>query len=150
MSLNLHWKFDLPGNVKFGDGNIRWQFLSKILLPKLIPRTKDVPAPSKFLLGKNLNDRIGTIETSQKMLETYSNSPYYKNWKKKKKQTCKDFQEALEIKTRGATAPPKPEVTLINRVLTITVLQEKLIRYNHYFKVPARDYSIYKERYSEL
>ena len=69
---------------------------------------------------------------------------------KKKKQTCKDFQEALEIKTRGATAPPKPEVTLINRVLTITVPQEKLIRYNHYFKVPARDYSIYKERYSEL
>ena len=58
------------------------------------------------------------------MLKTYSYSPHYKNWKKK---TCKDFQEALEIKTRGATAPPKPEVTLIKGVLTDTLPQEKLI-----------------------
>ena len=61
--------------------NIRRQYLSKILPPKLVPLTKDVPTPSEFLLGNNLNDRIGTIETTQKMLQTYSNSPYYKNSK---------------------------------------------------------------------
>ena len=61
--------------------NIRRQYLSKILPPKLTPLTKDVPTPSEFLLGNNLNDRIGIIETSQKMLQTYSNSPYYKNSK---------------------------------------------------------------------
>ena len=59
--------------------NIRRQYLSKILPPKLVPLTKDVPTPSEFLLGNNLNDRIGTIETSQKMLQTYFNSRYYKN-----------------------------------------------------------------------
>ena len=61
--------------------SIRRQYLSKILPPKLVPLTKDVPTPSEFLLGNNLNDRIGIIETSQKMLQTYSNSPYYKNSK---------------------------------------------------------------------
>ena len=45
---------------------------------KLDPLTKDVPTPSEFLLANNLNGRIGTIEASQKMLQTYSNSPYYK------------------------------------------------------------------------
>ena len=61
--------------------NIIGQYLSKILPPKLVLLTKDVPTPSDFLLGNNLNDRIGTIEASQKMLQTYSNSPYYKNSK---------------------------------------------------------------------
>ena len=41
--------------------NIRRQYLSKILSPKLVPLTKDVPTPSEFMLGNNLNDRIGTI-----------------------------------------------------------------------------------------
>ena len=58
--------------------NIRSQCLSKTLPPKLLPLTKDVPTPSEFLLGNNLNDRIGNIETSQKMLLAYSNSPCYK------------------------------------------------------------------------
>ena len=71
--------------------SIRRQYLSKILPPKLVPLTKDVPTPSDFLLGNNLNDRIGTTETSQK--------------------TCKDFQKALKIKTRGLTTAAKPEVT---------------------------------------
>ena len=48
--------------------NIRRQHLSKILPPKLVPLTKQVPTLSEFLLGNNLNYRIGTIETSQKML----------------------------------------------------------------------------------
>ena len=61
--------------------NIRSQYLSKLSLPKLVPLTKDVPTPSEFLLGNNLNDRIGTIETSQKILQTCSSSPYYKNSK---------------------------------------------------------------------
>ena len=60
------------------DDSIRRQYLSKILPPKLVPLTKDVPTPSEFLLANNLNDKIGTIEASQKMLQTYSNSPYYK------------------------------------------------------------------------
>ena len=59
---------------------IRRQYLSKILPPKLVPLTKDVPTPSEFLLGNNLNDRIVT-EASEKMLQTYSNFPYYKNSK---------------------------------------------------------------------
>ena len=50
--------------------NIRRQYLSEILPPKLVPLTKDAPTPSEFLLGNNLNDRIGTIETSQKILQT--------------------------------------------------------------------------------
>ena len=48
--------------------NIRSQYLSKLSPSKLVPLTKDVPTLSEFLLGNNLNDRIGTIETSQKML----------------------------------------------------------------------------------
>ena len=48
--------------------NIRRQYLSKILPPKLVPLTKQVPTLSEFLLGNNLNYRIDTIETSQKML----------------------------------------------------------------------------------
>ena len=67
------------GMANLEGGNIRRQYISKILTPKLSPLTKDVPTPSEFLLGNNLNDRIGIIETSQKMLQTYSNSPYYKN-----------------------------------------------------------------------
>ena len=61
--------------------NIRKQNLSKILPPKLVPPTKDIPTSSEFLLGNNLNNRVDTIETSQKMLQTYSKSPYYKNSK---------------------------------------------------------------------
>ena len=44
--------------------NIRRQYLSKILPPKLVPVTKDVSTPSEFLSGNNLNDRIETIGTS--------------------------------------------------------------------------------------
>ena len=69
------------GMVNLVWDNIRGQYLSNILPPKLVLLTKDVPTPSEFLLGNNLNDRIGTIEASQKMLQTYSNSPYYKNSK---------------------------------------------------------------------
>ena len=46
--------------------NIRRQYLSKILPPKLDLLTKDVSTPSEFLSVSKLNDRIGTIETSQK------------------------------------------------------------------------------------
>ena len=73
------------------EDSIRRQYLSKILPPKLAPLKKDIPTPSEFLLGNNLNDRIGTIETSQK--------------------TCKDFQKALKIKTKSLTAAAKPEAT---------------------------------------
>ena len=69
------------GMANLEGDNIRRQYLSKILPPKLSPLTKDVPTPSEFLLGNNLNDRIGIIQTSQKMLQTYSNCPYYKNSK---------------------------------------------------------------------
>ena len=52
------------------------------MLPtKLVPLNKDVPTPSEFLLGNNLNDKISTIETSQKMSQSHSNSPHYKNLK---------------------------------------------------------------------
>ena len=61
--------------------NIKRQYLSKKLPPMLAPLTVDVPTPSEIFLGKKLNDRIGTIERSQKMLQTYSTSPYYKHSK---------------------------------------------------------------------
>ena len=69
------------GIANFEGDNIRRQYLSKILPPKLAPLTKDVPTPSEFLLGNNVNDRIGIIEASQNMLQTYSNSPYNKSSK---------------------------------------------------------------------
>ena len=74
-SLTFLGKENLEGD------NIRRQYLSKILPLNLVLLTKDVPTRSEFLFGNNLNDRIGTTETSQKMLQTYSHSPYYKNSK---------------------------------------------------------------------
>ena len=59
--------------------NLEGDNISRQSLSKLLP--KDVPTSPEFLLGNNLNDRIGSIETSQKLLQTYSNSPYYKNSK---------------------------------------------------------------------
>ena len=41
--------------------NIRRQYSPKILSPKLFSYTKDALTPSKYLLGNNLNDRIGFI-----------------------------------------------------------------------------------------
>ena len=49
------------GTVNTEGDSIRTQYLSKILPPKLLFLTKDVPIPSKFLLGYNLDDRIGFI-----------------------------------------------------------------------------------------
>ena len=49
---------------------------------------------------------MGTIETNQKMLQTYSNSFCYKNSK-----NVQRFPKALEMKTRGTAAATKPEVT---------------------------------------
>ena len=69
------------GMANLEGDNITRQYSSKILPPKLASLTKDVPTPSEFLLGNSLNDTIGAIETSQKILQTYSNSPYYINLK---------------------------------------------------------------------
>ena len=63
--------FTFLGIPNLEGDNIRRQYLSKILPPKLVSFTKDVSKPSEYLLGNDLNDRIGTIETSQKMLQTY-------------------------------------------------------------------------------
>ena len=89
------------------EDNIRRQYSSKILSLKLVPLTKDVSAPSEFLLSNNLNDKIDTIEKSEKKLQTYSNSRYYKKFKK----LAKVSKKSLEIKTRGTTVEAKPEVT---------------------------------------
>ena len=51
--------------------NIRRQYLSQILLPKLFVLTNDVPTPSEVLLGNNLNDKISTIETSQNVSQFF-------------------------------------------------------------------------------
>ena len=64
--------------------------------------TKDVPITSEFLLSNNVNDRIGTIETSQKMLSILNSILLSIKIKKKKKH--------LEIKTRGTTAAAKPRL----------------------------------------
>ena len=54
------------GVAHLAGDNIRRQYLSKILPPKLVLLTKDVPTPSEFPSVSKLNDRIDTIETSQK------------------------------------------------------------------------------------
>ena len=104
--------------------NIRRQYLSKILPPKLVPLTKDVPTPG-FLLVNNLNDRIGTTETSQKC---YGPIPILLTIKIQK--TCKDSQKILETKTTGTTAAAKPKVTATTKTMTgvsiIAIPQEKL------------------------
>ena len=51
--------------------NIRRQYLSQILLPKLFSLTNDIPTPSEVLLGNNLNDKISTIETSQNISQFF-------------------------------------------------------------------------------
>ena len=56
------------------EGNTHSEFTTKIL-----PVHKDTPTSSKFMLGNNFHDTIGVIEASQKKLQNYSNSPYYKN-----------------------------------------------------------------------
>ena len=61
--------------------SIRRQNLSKTLPSKPLLLTKDIPPPSEFMLGNNLNDRIDANETSQKILHTYSDSSYCKNSK---------------------------------------------------------------------
>ena len=53
------------------EDNIRRQYLSQILLPKLFSLTNDVPTPSEVLLGNNLNDKISTIETSQNVSQFF-------------------------------------------------------------------------------
>ena len=49
--------------------------------------TKDVPITSEFLLSNNVNDRIGTIETSQKMLSILNSILLSIKIKKTKKKT---------------------------------------------------------------
>ena len=92
--------------------NIRRQYISKSLPPKLAPLTKDVPTPSKFLLSNNLNDRISTIETSQKMLQTYSKAPYYKNSK-----NLQRFSKNLGDQNKGysSSSSSKPEITTTSK-----------------------------------
>ena len=105
--------------------NIRRQYLSKILPPKLASLTKDVPTPSEFLFGNNLNNRIGIIETSVNMLQTFSNSPYYKNSKKLEKiskKLWKSKQVVQQQPNQGLQQTPKTTVG----VSTITIPQEKL------------------------
>ena len=76
------------GMANLEGDNIRRQYLSKILPPKLFPLTKNVPIPSELLLGNNLNDRIGIIETNQKMLQTFPillTIKIQKSWKEMEK-----------------------------------------------------------------
>ena len=51
------------GNMEKDD--IRIQYLSKLLSPKMLPLIKDVLTPSEYLLGNNLNERLSSIKTSQ-------------------------------------------------------------------------------------
>ena len=72
--------------------------------------TNNVSTPSEFLVGNILNDRIGTIETNQKMLLSYLIRPYYKN-----PRNMKDFQKS------GIT---RETTTGITRII---IPQEKLV-----------------------
>ena len=132
-------------------GNFRRQYLPKTLPRKLVPLTKDVPT-SGFLLGNNLNDRIGTTETSPKC---YRPIPILLTIKIQK--TCKDFQKILETKTRGITAAAKPKVITTTKTMAgvsiIAIPQEKLscneVGTTTILKF-QQDYSNYEERDSEL
>ena len=128
------------GMANLEEGNVRRQYLLKSLPPRLAPFTKNVPTPSEFLLGNNLNDRIGIIETRQKMLQTYSSSPYYKNLKKlarSSKKPCKSKQgvqkqqpnqrlQQRPLTTAGVSTITIPQETLsCIKVVTTTILKIK-------------------------
>ena len=150
-------------SLRFGMANlkgdkIRRQYLSNVLPPKLSPLTKDVPTPSEFLFGNNLNDRIGTIETSQKMLQTYSNSPYYRNSKNLQRFSKKSWK-SKQFKTRGtAAAAAKPEVTTTTKNNGRGISNHNTTREAELHKVGTttiltfqqKDYPNSKQRYSEL
>ena len=114
------------GMANLKGSKIRRQYLSKVLPQKLSTLTKDVPTPSGFLLGNNLNDRIGTIETSQKMLQTYSNSPYYKNSKNLQRFSKKAWKSKQGVQQQQPNQrlqlPPKTTAG----VSAITIPQERL------------------------
>ena len=73
--------------------NIRKQKVSNILLPKLLPLTKDASTSSEFLLGNHLSDRIGTIETSRNFEDLFQLLLQHQF-----KKTFKYYQKVLEIK----------------------------------------------------
>ena len=77
------------------------------------------------MLGNNLNDIIGTIEISQKMLQIYYNSPYYKNSKNLQifpKNPWKSKQWVQQQQPNQRLQPPK----ITTGVSAIAVPQEKL------------------------
>ena len=113
------------GMANLEGDNIRRQYSSKILPPKLASLTKDVPTPSEFLLGNSLNGTIGAIETSQKMLQTYLN--YYinsKNLQRFPKKTWKSKQRLQQQQQQNQRLQQPPKTT--TGVSTITIPQEKL------------------------
>ena len=95
------------GMANLEEDNIRRQYLSKILQPKLVPLRKDVPTSSEFLSGNNLNDSKAPLRQVKKCCRPISILLTII----KIQETCKDFQKALEIKIRGKTTATKPEVT---------------------------------------
>ena len=56
--------------------NIRRHNLSYLLPKELQPLLRDVPYPSKYLLGDDLQERINRIKTNQKMLKSDNYYPY--------------------------------------------------------------------------
>ena len=59
--------------------NNSFQLFADTLMSKfenLTNKIKEKSPTKELLLGNDLNDRIGTIETIQKILQTCSNSPY--------------------------------------------------------------------------
>ena len=79
---NLKNNKDISGNeLRFQLSNMIQICTESLASLQSWPLTKDVSTPSEFLFGNNLNDTIGIIQTSQIMLQTYSNFPYYKNSK---------------------------------------------------------------------
>ena len=80
-----------------------------ISLPKdLYPLAKDVPIPSEWLFGDDINTSINNIKAQQKAVKvdktyfkperTFDRQAYFPRQNSK---TGKDFQKSLEINTRG-------------------------------------------------
>ena len=123
--------------------NIKGHYLFNILQPKLLILTKDIPTPSEFLLRNNSNDGIDTIATSEKISQTNSNLPYNNSSK-----SLQRFPESFGNQNKGYNSNSQTIGYNNHQKQRQTDLRQG--RYNHYFKVPARDHSNFKERHSEL
>ena len=88
--------------------SIRRTNIAISLRKDLYPLAKDVPIPSEWFFGDDINTRINNIKAQQKAVKvdkTYFKPERTFDWQayfpKQNSKTEKDFQKSLEVNTRG-------------------------------------------------